>query len=128
MITIFFSSYQGKPKKSFFFFSSRSFFLSRSLFFSLKKPFPLFPLRPLFFFFLFFLSFLSLYMPNLQRAPDFSPMLSVPIESPPRISQKTLFFSSKRLLFSSLFQTSSLSIRTTPFSFSFSSGNPHLQP
>ena len=46
----------------------------------------------------------------------------------PDFSKSPSFFSSKCLIFSSFFQTSILSIRTTPFSFIFSSGIPHLQP
>ena len=46
----------------------------------------------------------------------------------PDFSKTPSFFSSKCLIFSSFFQTSILRIRTTPFSFIFSSGIPHLQP
>ena len=89
MITIFFSFYQGKPKKSFFLFLKILPF-SRSIYFFLKT----FPTSPLisFFFLSPFFSF------SLGANPSETPRLfphafsSPHTKSPPRISQKPFFF------------------------------------
>ena len=104
MITIFFSSYQGKPKIPLFFFLKILPF-SHYLCFSLKT-FPISPLRPLFFFFFFFLS--PFFSFSLGAKPSETPRFflhafrSLPTESPPRISQK-LFFSLNVSFFPSFF-------------------------
>ena len=129
VITIFFSSYQGKPKKSFFSFPQDHFFLSRSLCFYLKT-FPTFSLRPFFFILSFsFLFFLSRCQ-TLRDPYTFSPTLLVlPLtESLSGFLKKPLSSFSKRLIFSSFFQTFLLSICTTPFSFPFSSGKSSPSP
>ena len=127
MITIFFSSYQGKPKKSFFLFLKILPFF-RSICFSLKT----FPTSPLISF--FFLSpFFSFSLgANPSKIPRFFPhaFSSPHTEFPPRISQKPFFFFFLPNVSSFLQNLSNfiLSIRTTPFFFPFSFGNPHLQP